>query len=533
MLYDEIASGGMATVHYGRLLGPVGFSRTVAIKRLHPQFARDQEFVAMFVDEARLAARIRHPNVVPTLDVVATDGELFLVMDYVQGESLSRLLRASHTKGPIPIAVTSAIFCGTLHGLHAAHEATDEQGNPLGLVHRDVSPQNILVGAEGIARVLDFGVAKAAGRVQTTGRGRIKGKLAYLAPEQIEGTVTRQTDLFSTAVALWEVLTGKRLFQGQEPPEVIRKILACDIDPPSKYAPDLPPGVDAVVMRALERDPQNRYATAREMAMALEGCMGLASPTQVGAWVELVAHDALARRAAIVAEIESLSARSSDWSDLALGASMLPATESGVSLSPPKGMLSAEPSTAYTVRSMPAANDAVTNVTSTGRAGIPTRRHTARWMAGALTVSSVGALAFLLVAHRPGRSLSGPVGAIATAHDARVAVAAPVPSTVSARAAASAVSVSGSLALASTAAPVSSSSAGPSPSRSPPVLGGARPASHSATAAERAAPAKARPSPSLATRPIAVPDPECDPPYALDDQGHKIWKEECFRKRSP
>jgi serine/threonine-protein kinase len=531
VLYDEIASGGMATVHYGRLLGPVGFSRTVAIKRLHPQFAKDQEFVAMFVDEARLAARIRHPNVVPTLDVVATDGELFLIMDYVQGESLSRLLRASHTKGPIPIAVTSAIFCGALHGLHAAHEATDEQGNPLGLVHRDVSPQNILVGAEGIARVLDFGVAKAAGRIQTTGRGRIKGKLAYLAPEQIEGTVTRQTDLFSTAVALWEVLTGKRLFQGQEPPEVIRQILACDIDPPSKYAPDLPPGVDAVVMRALERDPQNRYATAREMAMALEGCLGLASPTQVGAWVELVAHDALARRAAIVAEIESLSARSNDWSELAQGASLLKATESGVSLSPMKVLPPGEPSTAYTVRNMPAANDAVTHVSSAG-GRIATRRRTHRWMAGALTtVLLLGALGFLFVAHRPGRSLSAPARAVATAHDGRTSVAAAGPVPVSAQASASAVSVSESVPLASTAAAVSSSSAAPSPARSPLVLAGPRPPSHAA--AERAAAAKARPSPSLAARPVPVPDPECDPPYALDEQGHKIWKEECFRKRSP
>ena len=178
VLYDEMAAGGMATVHYGRLLGPVGFSRTVAIKRLRPQFARDQEFVAMFVDEARLAARIRHPNVVPTLDVVATDGELYLVMDYVQGESLSRLLRASRAKGSIPTDVVSAIFCGALHGLHAAHEATDEHGKPLGLVHRDVSPQNILVGVEGIPRVLDFGVAMAAGRAQATGQGRIKGKLS-------------------------------------------------------------------------------------------------------------------------------------------------------------------------------------------------------------------------------------------------------------------------------------------------------------------------------------------------------------------
>jgi serine/threonine protein kinase len=532
VLYDEIASGGMATVHYGRLLGPVGFSRTVAIKRLHPQFARDQEFVAMFVDEARLAARIRHPNVVPTLDVVATDGELFLVMDYVQGESLSRLLRASHAKGPIPIAVTSAIFCGALHGLHAAHEATDEQGNPLGLVHRDVSPQNILVGAEGIARVLDFGVAKAAGRVQTTGRGRIKGKLSYLAPEQIDGTVTRQTDLFSTAVALWEVLTGQRLFQGQEPSDVIRTILACKIEPPSKYAPDLPPGVDAVVMRALERDPQNRYATAREMAMALEGCLGLASPTQVGAWVELVAHEALARRAAIVAEIESLSARSTDWSELALGASLLPALESGVSLSPPKGLPTGEPSTAYTVRNLRAANDAVTHVSSSGRRGMRTRSYRGRWMAGTLALSLLGGLALLHIVHRPGHFASGPSRSIATAQDARTTVVATASSVVAAQAATSAASVPASVGPVAAAAPaVSSSSAGPSPARSSSALGGARPASHNA--ADRAVTVKARPSPAPATRPSSAPDPECDPPYALDDQGHKIWKEECFRKRSP
>src|SRR6202044_2296810 len=135
-LYGVLASGGMATVHFGRLIGPVGFSRTVAIKRLHPQFASDPEFVAMFLDEARLAARIRHPNVVQTLDVVALDGELFLVMDYVQGESLSRLGRACGRKEePVPLEVVSSVVCGALHGLHAAHEATSEDGEPLGIVH--------------------------------------------------------------------------------------------------------------------------------------------------------------------------------------------------------------------------------------------------------------------------------------------------------------------------------------------------------------------------------------------------------------
>jgi eukaryotic-like serine/threonine-protein kinase len=156
-LYGEIASGGMATVYYGRLIGPVGFSRTVAIKRLHAHFAKDPEFAVMFLDEARLAARIRHPNVVPTLDVVALEGELLLVMDYVQGDSLAQCLRAaSAARQPIPLEVVSAIACAVLHGLHAAHEATNEQGEPLAMVHRDVSPQNVLVGADGVPRVLDL-----------------------------------------------------------------------------------------------------------------------------------------------------------------------------------------------------------------------------------------------------------------------------------------------------------------------------------------------------------------------------------------
>src|SRR5678816_238661 len=165
----------MATVHGGRLLGPSGFSRTVAIKRLHPQYAKDPEFVAMFLDEARMAARIRHPNVVPTLDVVARDGELFIVMEFVHGEALSALLRASAARRQaIPSDVVATLACGVLHGLHAAHEATGDRGEPLGVVHRDVSPHNVLVGADGVARVVDFGVAKAAGRAATTRDGQLK-----------------------------------------------------------------------------------------------------------------------------------------------------------------------------------------------------------------------------------------------------------------------------------------------------------------------------------------------------------------------
>ena len=154
-IYDEIAAGGMATVHLGRLVGPAGFTRTVAIKRLHPQFAKDEEFSSMFLDEARIAARIRHPNALTALDVVTSKGELYIVMDYIHGESLGKLLRG----GPVPLAIASAIVTQALLGLHAAHEAVDDLGEPLSIVHRDVSPQNVLVGVDGVARVVDFGIA--------------------------------------------------------------------------------------------------------------------------------------------------------------------------------------------------------------------------------------------------------------------------------------------------------------------------------------------------------------------------------------
>ena len=317
-LYGVLASGGMATVHFGRLIGPVGFSRTVAIKRLHPQFAADPEFVAMFLDEARLAARIRHPNVVPTLDVVATSGELFLVMEYVPGESMARLVRAARARGVImPPNITVAVMVGVLQGLHAAHEARNERGAPLGIVHRDVSPQNVLVGADGQARVLDFGVAKAAGRVQTTREGQLKGKLAYMAPEQLRGeSCSRQTDIYAAAVVLWEALTGERLFRADNEGAVVAQVLAGTVvlpssvtttatDPQTRQAVER---LDAIVMRGLAREPAARFETARSMALALERALAPATASQVSEWVEGIANDVLLIRAAQIAEIESSSA---------------------------------------------------------------------------------------------------------------------------------------------------------------------------------------------------------------------------------
>jgi serine/threonine protein kinase len=305
-LFDEIAAGGMATVHLGRLLGPVGFARTVAIKRLHPHFAKDPEFVSMFLDEARLAARISHPNVVPTLDVVATEGELFLVMEYVRGESLARLIRiAAADKAPIPPPVVATLMIGVLHGLHAAHEAKNERGIPLGIVHRDVSPHNILVGIDGVARVLDFGVAKAIGRIQTTREGQVKGKLSYMAPEQTHGRADRTSDVYAASVVMWEALTGKRLFGGENDAEILRRVLDGRVVPPSRHAVDIPRALDAITLKALSTDPSKRFATAREMAVALEDVMQVVSTSKIARWVETTAAQTLTDRDKRIALIEN------------------------------------------------------------------------------------------------------------------------------------------------------------------------------------------------------------------------------------
>ena len=308
-LYNEIAAGGMATVHIGRLLGPAGFARTVAVKRLHPQFAKDPEFVSMFLDEARLAARVQHPNVVATIDVVATDGELFLIMDYIRGESLSKLVRTVKKQGGrMPPRIAASICCGFLHGLHAAHEAKNERGDRIDLVHRDVSPQNVLVGADGIARVLDFGIAKAAGRVQVTREGQIKGKLAYMPPEQLSGReLTRAVDIYAGAVVMWETLTGERLFKGETESETLAKILRDDVVPPSELVPELGTAFDAPLLRALSREARLRHATARELAFDLEKCVGIASASEVGEWIENLVGNTLSAREDQIAEIESNS----------------------------------------------------------------------------------------------------------------------------------------------------------------------------------------------------------------------------------
>lgn len=308
-LHGVLAAGGMATVHFARLVGEAGFSRTVAVKRLHPNFAQEQEFVAMLLDEARLVARIRHPNVVPMLDVVREPNELFLVMEYVHGESMSRLIGACQRNDTqVPLAICSAMVIDTLNGLHAAHEARNERGEPLGIVHRDVSPQNVIVGIDGATRVLDFGVAKASGRLQSTQNDELKGKLAYMSPQQIMAEqVDRRADVWAASVCLWEALTGMRLFRAEVQATVALRVLNDPIPPPSVYREGCSPELDAVVLRGLSRDLSERYATAKDMALALERAQPPATTRIVGEWVQELGGESLLKRAAHLEEIESSS----------------------------------------------------------------------------------------------------------------------------------------------------------------------------------------------------------------------------------
>ncbi|MFT3774977.1 MAG: serine/threonine-protein kinase [Minicystis sp.] len=296
-LLGEIASGGMATVHLGRLAGPGGFTQRLAIKRLHTQHAKDPEFVSMFLDEARIAAHVQHANVIRVFEVLLEGGELFLVMEHVRGETLARLLELSAARGELARpAIAVAIATSALAGLDAAHDAKDDGGQPLGIVHRDVSPQNILVGVDGVPRILDFGIAKAMSRLHTTRPGQIKGKLAYMAPEQRHGrAVDRRADIYAMGIVLWELLTGRRLFGADG---------AGPVAPPSTIAPGVPAAVDAAVLKALARDPEARFATARDFAIALEEGGEIASTRAVSEWLRNLAGEELEQRDRAVGAIE-------------------------------------------------------------------------------------------------------------------------------------------------------------------------------------------------------------------------------------
>ena len=475
-LYGVIATGGMARVHYGRMHGQLGFARTVAIKRLHREYARDPEFVAMFLDEARLALRVHHANVVETLDVFAADGELFLVMEYVPAVPLSLLFHAVEARGErVPPPVAAAIVADVLRGLHAAHEATDEAGNPLDIVHRDVSPQNILVGADGSARVLDFGIAKASGRQQMTRDGQVKGKLAYMSPEQITNVfVTRQSDVFAASIVLWEALTGTRLFQAESASSILARVLSAPIAPPSAVVPALAPDLDMIALRGLARDPSVRYATGLEMVLDLEARGTPATASQVGEWVQGLARDDLAQRAAEVAQIESES---------------------------PGERLSAG-----TFLTATAADLEERRPASEATRGPPkqTSRRPFTFFAVVAALLGAAALARVFLVDR----VAPPGAAESTGQPAALAPlsSAPTPPESSARA---------PLVLV------------PQPA-APALSGSLAPAAISASKA-RVSKATQAPATTAHVSGASAAPARCDPPYYVDSSGHLIYKPECFR----
>lgn len=265
-----IATGGMAELFVARLRGPAGFHRPFAIKRILPHLAGNAEFRSMFVDEAKIVAGLHHPNVVQVHELGEQKQELYLVMEYLAGENVSALMRRlGRRQESLPAAFSAALVAEACAGLHAAHELEGPDG-PRQVVHRDVSPQNLLLTYDGAVKVIDFGVAKALGRIAHTRTGHVKGKLGYMAPEQCRGDdVDRRTDIFALGILLHELLTGRRLFPYRSDAAVVRAICDEPIPAPSERWPGCPPTLDAVCVRALQKDPDQRFESADEMRRAL------------------------------------------------------------------------------------------------------------------------------------------------------------------------------------------------------------------------------------------------------------------------
>ncbi|HQP35074.1 MAG TPA: ABC transporter substrate-binding protein [Polyangiaceae bacterium] len=322
-ILGRVASGGMAEVFAGCVKGEAGFERVVAVKRLAEALAADEQFVQLFLQEARLAARIRSAHVVQTLDLGRDDdGTPYLVMDLVVGASVAQLAAgASRLDLPVPADVATGILADACRGLHDAHEATARDGSPLGIVHRDVSPQNILVGEDGIARVADFGIARALDTSVESTRDQMRGKLAYFSPEQANGEpIDRRSDIFSLGIVAWELLTGQRLFRSEHPVRTLHRVLQDPIPSASATRPDLPPALVAAIDRALQRDPRHRFPNASDFEHALRDAAAasamLLQPSRIASFLTTVC-------AAEVGHIHTLLKTRASWpGDLSLPAQM-------------------------------------------------------------------------------------------------------------------------------------------------------------------------------------------------------------------
>lgn len=271
-LVSIAGEGGMATVYKARVRGAAGFQRAVAVKHIRPEYRALKNYIDMFIEEARVGSELAHPNIVQVHDFVSESGSYYLVMEWVEGIDLGAFIKAHHdAKRDVPWPLAVAIGIGTLQGLGAAHERVAPDGTPAPVIHRDVSPHNILLGVNGVVKLSDFGLARARDRAGSlTAPGTVKGKLSYLAPEVTFGKPnTVQSDLFGVGSVIWETLTAERLFDGRTDIEVFKKIRACQVPPITDRRPDVPPALASVLATALAADPATRFASAEEFAQAL------------------------------------------------------------------------------------------------------------------------------------------------------------------------------------------------------------------------------------------------------------------------
>src|SRR6478609_11972247 len=323
-----IAKGGMAQVWAARLHGSRGFQKLVAVKTILPGAVDNARMEQMFLEEAQLASQIHHPNVVGTLDLGEHEGVLYLVMEWVEGEPLSSVIAKAAASGGVPLAIGVNLIGQACQGLSAAHDLRDENGALLGLVHRDVSPQNLLVTYSGTAKLVDFGIAKATSKSSAlTEAGEIKGKFSYMAPEQVRGIgLDCRTDLFALGILLYAITTGRHPFRGEHPAQTVQNICA-DRPPvlPSALIADYPPALEQVVLKALAKDPDQRFANATEMLRALEeampGPLEASFEKQVADYLkQLFGNRAAERRAALrVAQEHADRARNESSSSISVG----------------------------------------------------------------------------------------------------------------------------------------------------------------------------------------------------------------------
>jgi serine/threonine-protein kinase len=301
---DEIGVGGMASVHLARMDGPGGFQKWVAIKRIHPHLVEDETFVNMFLDEARVAARISHPNVATVFELGKHEDTYWIAMEYLHGEPLREVMRRTEELGqPMPPEIACRVIADAAEGLHSAHELLGKNGEKLGLVHRDVTPHNLFVTYDGSTKVVDFGIAKFSSRMANTRAGTLKGKLAYMSPEQVAGEpIDRRTDVFALGVVLWELTTGQRLFRMESDLDTLAKVQECNVPRPSTIVRGYPIDLEKIVMKALAKTKNERYRTSREFSRALQSLLmrrGLfIASDEVAAYMTSVFGDRIQKREA-------------------------------------------------------------------------------------------------------------------------------------------------------------------------------------------------------------------------------------------